>query len=133
MIKIVVLGSKLKEDQKVRLEALGEVKYLLSPVSSEDLLKQAEGADVLYSDGAFLLASLPKLRNVFVTYPYVELGVFDSVELKKNGVLVANSQGGNRVSIIEWVMFMTLSLSQVCADGKGHGKFSGGAAGEFER
>lgn len=110
MTKIVVLGANLKDDQKVRLEALGEVKYLPSPSSSGELLKQAEGAEVLYSDGAFLLDSLPKLKNVFVTYPYVELGVFDSEELKKNGVLVANSQGGNRPSIIEWVMFMVLSL-----------------------
>ena len=43
-------------------------------------------------------------------YPYVELGAFNSEELKKNGVLVANSQGGNRDSIGEWVMYMTLSL-----------------------
>lgn len=57
-----------------------------------------------------MLDSLPKLKNIFVTYPYVELGVFNSWELKNNGVLVANSQGGNRASIIEWVMFMTISL-----------------------
>lgn len=110
MTKIVVLGANLKDDQKVRLEALGEVKYLPSPSSSDELLKQAVGANVLYSDGAFLLDSLSKLKNIFVTYPYVELGVFNSEELKKNGVTVANSQGGNRPSIIEWVMFMTLSL-----------------------
>lgn len=110
MVKIVVLGANLKDNQKARLEALGEVVYLPSPSSSEELLKQNEGADVLYSNGAFLLDSLPKLKNVFVTYPYVELGVFNSEELKNNGVVVANSQGGNRASIIEWVMFMTLSL-----------------------
>lgn len=110
MTKIVVLGANLNDDQKARLETLGEVKYSPSPSSSEELLKQAEGTDILYSDGAFLLDSLPKLKNVFATYPYVELGVFNSEELKKNGVLVANSQGGNRPSIIEWVMFMILSL-----------------------
>lgn len=110
MTKIVVLGAKPNDDQKVRLEALGEIKYLPSPSSSGELVKQAKGADVLYSDGAFLLDSLPRLKNVFVTYPYVELGVFNSEELKKNGVIVANSQGGNRPSIIEWVMFMTLDL-----------------------
>lgn len=110
MTKIVVLGANLKDNQKVRLEALGKVKYLPSPSSSEELFKQTKGADILYSDGAFLFVSLPKLKNIFVTYPYVELGVFNSEELKKNGVLVANSQGGNRPSIIEWVMFMVLSL-----------------------
>ncbi len=110
MTKIIVLGVNLKDDQKARLDALGEVKYLPSPSSSGELLKQVEGANILYSDGAFLLDSLPKLKNIFVTYPYIELGVFDSEELKKNGVLVANAQGGNRPSIIEWVMFMVLSL-----------------------
>lgn len=110
MTTIVVLGTKLTDNQKTRLEKLGRVKYFPSPSSSEELLKQTEGANILYSDGAFLLASLPKLKNIFVTYPYVELGVFNSEELKKNGVLVANSQGGNRPSIIEWVMFMMLSL-----------------------
>ena len=110
MTAIVVLGAKLSDDQKARLEKLGEVKYLPSPSSSKELLEQAQGANILYSDGAFLLDSLSKLKNIFVTYPYIELGVFNSEELKKNGVLVANAQGGNRSSIIEWVMFMVLSL-----------------------
>lgn len=110
MKKIVVLGAKLNDDQKSRLEKLGLVTYLPSPSSPEELLQQTGGKDILFSDGAFLLQSLPTLKNIFVTYPYVELGVFSSKELKANGVLIANSQGGNRPSIIEWVMFMTLSL-----------------------
>jgi len=69
MTKIIVLGANLKDDQKARLEAFGEVKYLPSPLSSQELLKQVEGANILYSDGAFLLDSLPKLKNIFVTYP----------------------------------------------------------------
>lgn len=110
MSKIVLLGMDPNKDQKFRLEQLGEVVYHSSPTSSEDFVKKSEGADVIYSDGAFLLDSLPKLKNVFVTYPYIELGVFNSEELKKNGVIVANAQGGNRPSIIEWVMFMVLAL-----------------------
>jgi len=110
MTKIVVLGANPTDKQKTRLEALGEVKYLPSPSSSDELVKQTEGVNVLYSDGAFLLDSLPKLKDIFVTYPYVELGVFNCEELKKKGVTVANSQGGNRPSIIEWVMFMALAL-----------------------
>lgn len=110
MKKIIVLGANLNNDQKTRLEALGKVEYLPSPSSAEELLKQAKRADVLYSDGEFLLVSLPKLKNLFVTYPFVELGLFNSEDLKKSGVIVANAQGGNRPSIIEWVMFMTLSL-----------------------
>jgi len=109
-MKIIVLGANPTDKQKARLEALGEVQYLSSPSGSEELIRMTKGANVLYSDGAFLLDSLPKLKDIFVTYPYVELGVFNSEEQKKNGVTVANSQGGNRPSIIEWVMFMTLSL-----------------------
>ncbi len=110
MRKIVVFGGNLDDKQKARLQILGEVKYLPSPSSSDELIKQAASSDILYSDGAFLLDSLSSLRNVFITYPYVELGLFNTKELEKSGVLIANSQGGNRSSIIEWVMFMTLSL-----------------------
>jgi phosphoglycerate dehydrogenase-like enzyme len=76
----------------------------------EDFLLKSKGADIIYSDGSYLLESLPQLRNVFVTYPYIELGSFSSQELEKNGVMVANAAGGNRDSIVEWVMYMTLSL-----------------------
>lgn len=110
MKKIVTLGINLKDEHKKRLEAVGELKVLESPTSVEDFLTKAKNADVVYSNGDYLLDSLPKLKNVFVTYPYIELGVFNSEELGKNGVLVANAQGGNRDSIVEWVMFMTLSL-----------------------
>ncbi len=110
MKKIITLGINLADEHKKRLETIGELVSMEEPVSVEDLISKAENADVLYSNGAFLLESLPKLKNVFVTYPYVELGVFDSDELAKNGVIVANSQGGNRDSIVEWVMYMTISL-----------------------
>jgi phosphoglycerate dehydrogenase-like enzyme len=110
MKKIIVVGVNVSDDKKKRLESIGNVAYFPSPTSSDELVKNSLGADVMLSDGAFLLDSLPKLKNIFVTYPYVELGVFNTDQLKANGVLIANSQGGNRPSIIEWVMFMTLEL-----------------------
>lgn len=110
MKKIITLGINLNEDHKKRLETLGELETKESPNSVEDFLIKAKGADILYSNGAFLLDSLPELKNVFVTYPYVELGAFNTEELAKNGVTVANGSGGNRDSIVEWVMFMILSL-----------------------
>lgn len=110
MKKIVTLGINLDDKYKKRLGLIGELSVMDAPTSVEDFLEKAKGANVLYSNGDYLLESLPKLQNVFVTYPYVELGVFDSEVLKKNGVFVANSQGGNRGSIVEWVMYMTLSL-----------------------
>ena len=110
MPKILVLGANLNNDQKARLEALGEVKYLPSPSNSDELVKQTQRADILYSNGAFLLESLSELKNVFVTYPYIELGAFDSQKLKKNNVLVANTQGSSRETVAEWALFMVLAL-----------------------
>ena len=110
MKKIVTLGINLPEEYKKRLELLGELKMLEEPTSVEDFVNKSNGTDVVYSNGECLLESLPKLKNVFVTYPYVELGLFNSEELAKNGVIVANSQGGNRDSIVEWTMYTILSL-----------------------
>lgn len=110
MTKIIVFGVNFNDEQKNRLEKIGNVIYESSPETSDELVKKANGFDVICSDGSCLLESLPKLKNVFVTYPYIELGVFDSEELKKNGVLVANTQGSSRETIAEWVLFMVLSL-----------------------
>jgi D-3-phosphoglycerate dehydrogenase len=110
MKQIITLGITLKDDHKKRLAAIGELKELESPVSAEDLLKKTKGADVIYSNGNFLLESLPKLENVFVVYPYIEIGPFNSEELEKNKVFVANSKGGNADSIVEWVIYMVISL-----------------------
>jgi len=110
MKKIIVLGVKLSDEHKKRLESVGKVSVLESPTSVEDFVNKSEGADAIFSNGAYLLDVLPKLKNVFVTYSYVELGVFNSEELEKNGVFVANASGGNRDSIVEWTMFQILSL-----------------------
>ena len=110
MKKIIILGINLKDDQKKRLSSIGELETFDAPNSVEDFLKKSKNADVIYSNGDHLLESLPKLKNVFVTYPYVELGVFNSEELEENGVFVANASGGNRDSIVEWAMYMIISL-----------------------
>lgn len=110
MKKIIVLGVNFNDEQKASLEKIAEVKYSASPQSVEELVESVQGFDAVCSDGSYLLESLPKLRNIFVTYPYIELGTFNSEELKKNGVFVANTQGSSRDTIAEWVMFMALSL-----------------------
>jgi len=110
MKKITTIGINLGDEHKRRLENLGELTILESPSSVKDLINKTKNADVIYSDGNYLLESLPKLKNVFVTYPYIELGVFNSEKLERNKVFVANARGGNKDSIVEWVMFMILSL-----------------------
>lgn len=110
-MKIVVVGGfNLSDGQKKRLKSIGEVKYVPNPGSSEKWLKSVKGADVIASDGDYLLENMYKLKDTFVTYPYIELGVFDSKKLAANGVTIANTQGSNRDSIVEWTMFMILGL-----------------------
>jgi glycerate dehydrogenase len=110
MITTVIFGVKFNDDQKSRLEKISKVTYLPSPNSSDELVNQAEGYEVICSDGSYLLESLPKFKNVFVTYPYIELGTFNTEELKKNGVYVSNTEGSSRETIAEWALFMVLAL-----------------------
>lgn len=111
MKKITIIGNVSFTDEQIRrLEVLREVKILSPPTSAEEWSRVAEESDVICSDGDGLLENIYALKNVFVTYPYIELGYFDSEKLKKNGVTIANTQGSNRDSIVEWVVFMTLSL-----------------------
>lgn len=111
MKKIVITGDfPFTEDQEARLDALGEVRQTTDYSSAVEWLAAVEGADVILSDGDYLLENLSNLKEVFVTYPYIELGSFNSKELQKKGVIVANTEGSNRNSIIEWSMFMILSL-----------------------
>ena len=110
MKKITIAGDfPFSDEQKVRLESLGDVKYITFS-SSEEWFDGVQGSDVILSDGDYLLENLDKLNNVFITYPYIEVGAFDSEKLKENGVLVANTEGSNKSSIIQWVTFMVLSL-----------------------
>ncbi len=111
MKKIAIIGSfSFNEDQKRRLSSLGEVEQLDYPRSGKEWSGISDDYDAIISDGNGLLENLYNLRNVFVTYPYIELGIFDSKILDKNKVLIANAHGGNRDSIVEWTMFMILSL-----------------------
>jgi len=111
MKKISLIGTiNFSDEQIKRLKSLGEVKTLPSPKSAEEWSIISEESDVICSDGSGLLDSIYHLKDVFVTYPYIELGDFDSKRLEKNKVLIANTRGSNRDSIVEWVIFMALSL-----------------------
>ncbi len=98
------------DDQIARLNAVGQVEKLESTTSDEEWLAAVEGYDVVCTWGDHVLANLDKLENILITYPYTELGSFDSEELARRNAYIANARGGNRKSIVEWTMFMILSL-----------------------
>ncbi len=111
MKKIAIDGDfNFTDEQTARLNAIGQVEKLENVSSDEEWLNTVRGYDVICSWGEHILTNLDKLENVLVTYPYTELGSFNSGELAKRNVYIANARGGNRKSIVEWTMFMMLSL-----------------------
>jgi phosphoglycerate dehydrogenase-like enzyme len=110
-MKIVVTGSMpFSAEQAGRLQRVGQVTTAAGARSDEEWLEQVEGADVVCSDGAFVAGNLDRLHDVFVTFPYVEIGSFDTEALARRNVMVANARGSNRDSVVEWAVFMALSL-----------------------
>jgi phosphoglycerate dehydrogenase-like enzyme len=111
MKNITITGDfPFSDEQRARLDSLGTVTQTTDYSSADEWLAAVQEADIILSDGDYLLENLDNLKDVFVTYPYIELGAFDSAKLQDKGVIVANTRGSNRNSIVEWTMFMILSL-----------------------
>jgi D-3-phosphoglycerate dehydrogenase / 2-oxoglutarate reductase len=110
-MEIVVTGSlPVSPEQVRRLERVGHVTTAGGAGSSDEWLRQVEGADVVCSDGTFVAGNLERLHDVFITFPFVEIGSFDTDALARKNVMIANARGSNRDSVVEWAVFMALSL-----------------------
>jgi D-3-phosphoglycerate dehydrogenase len=110
-MEIVVTGSMpFSAEQVRRLRRVGRVTTVGGASSGDEWLKQIEGADVVCSDGTFVAGNLERLRDVFITFPFIEIGSFDTDALARRNVMVANARGSNRDSVVEWAVFMALSL-----------------------
>ncbi|MGD0554302.1 MAG: Rid family hydrolase [Streptosporangiaceae bacterium] len=110
-MEIVVTGSMPFNAEHIRrLQRVGRLSQASSADSSDEWLKQVEGADIICSDGIFVAGNLERLHDVFITFPFVEIGSFDTAALARRNVVVANARGSNRDSVVEWAVFMTLSL-----------------------
>lgn len=111
MKKIIIVGDLgFTSEQMDRILKCGEVTQIEVPDTEALWLDEVSGYDILISDGDYLKDGVSKLENIFVTYPFIELGNFDSDKLAERGVYVANSQGSNKNSIVEWAIFATLGL-----------------------
>lgn len=111
MKKIALDGEfNFTDDQLARLHALGQVDTLAGVSADAEWVKAVEGYDVICSWGDHVIDNANKLKDVLITYPYTELGIFDSEALALNNVYIANARGGNRKSIAEWALFMILAL-----------------------
>jgi phosphoglycerate dehydrogenase-like enzyme len=112
MPKIVVTQNlQFTSSQKERLNKLGEVTFY-DDVNNDpaEWLKRVSGFEIIISESFGLLQNLYKLKNCFVSIPFVALGKIDSDRLKKNKVIIANAPGCNKEAVCEWIIFMLLSL-----------------------
>ena len=112
MKKIVVIRNfDFTPNQVKRLKKLGDVKfYNDSSATEEEWLNRAKDADVICSGNFGLRDNLNKLKNVFITYPFVALDGINIEQLKRNNITLANSPGCNKDAVSEWVISMTLNL-----------------------
>lgn len=66
-MRIVILGDKLNTEEKTNIDGI-EIIEVEAATSVNDFLAKTEGADAIYdADTEYLLDSLPKLKNVYVT------------------------------------------------------------------
>src|SRR6266576_4120210 len=78
-MKIVVTGSMpFNAEQIRRLQRVGRVTTAGGASSGDEWLKQVEGADVVCSDGTFVAGNLERLHDVFITFPFAEIGSFNT-------------------------------------------------------
>lgn len=115
MTKIVVTNPMgLSEEQKGRLQLLGEVKfYDTMPASPDEWLERVKGFDVICSMMNGLRENYSKLKNVFVSVPFVAVNSFaDPAIVKKNNITISNSPGCNRHAVSEWIVYMLLTVSR---------------------
>lgn len=79
MKKILLDGSfAFNDDQKARLKAIAQVDEAGEIKSSDEWHKKVKGYDVVCTWGDYVIENLEKLEDVLITYPYTELGSFDS-------------------------------------------------------
>lgn len=110
MKKIVVTCPMgLSDEQNVRLEKLGDVKYFDTHPTPEEWLKRIEGYDVVCSWFAGLRENINVIKDVFVSVPAVGVRSFAEPKiLQANNVTLCNSPGCNRHAVSEWIVYMMI-------------------------
>lgn len=118
MPKIVVTNNQdFTEEQKQRLENLGDVTYYDTlPKDGEEYLERVKGADIICSGTAGLQDAYAQLKDVYVTVAFVSVAFVDLEILKKNNVTLSNAPGANRHAVSEWVLAMTIMLMRNLPD-----------------
>lgn len=112
MPKIVVTNDQqFTEEQKKRLESLGDVTYFEKyPKDGAEYLERVKDADIICSGTAGLQEAYAELKDVYVTVGFVSVAFVDTEVMRKNSVTISNAPGANRHAVSEWILWAMLNL-----------------------
>lgn len=108
---VVVKDLSLYEDQKERLEKLGNVTYYnTDPSSHDEWFERSKDAEIICSGMSGIVGSerVYEFENKYIPFPFVGVDFLDLKKLKEKNVLVSNAPGCNKEAVTEWVIGMIL-------------------------
>lgn len=101
------------EDQLAELRTLGNVTaYDTISKNTDEWLERVKDADIICSNNYGLDDGWRKLKNVYVTYPFVTTAFWDVDLMRQNNILASNSPGCNQIAVTEWIVAMLLNYSR---------------------
>ena len=110
---IITQPLELFPEQLNRLKKIGSIKmYDQMSQSEEEWLERCQGMDIICSGKYGLKHGYRKLKNVFISLPFVGVGWLDSKVLQKNNIVVSSSPGCNKVAVSEYIMGMIYFYSE---------------------
>ena len=113
MRKIVVTNHQdFTDEQRQRLNDLGDVTFHESLPTGEEYLERIKGADIICSGTAGLQDVYAQLKDVYITVGFVSVAFVDLDVLKKNNVTISNAPGANRYAVSEWVIGILITKAR---------------------
>lgn len=112
-MKIVVTNNQdFSEEQKTRLESLGDVTYYDSLPDGQQYLERVKNADIICSGTAGLKEVYNQLKDVYITVSFVSVAFVNLDVLTKNNVRISNAPGINRHAVSEWIIWAMLLIAR---------------------
>ena len=101
------------EGQLAELNTLGNVTaYDTISRTTDEWLERVKDADVICSNNYGLDDGWRRLKDVYVTYPFVTTAFWDIDAMRQNNILASNSPGCNQIAVTEWIVAMLLNHSR---------------------
>lgn len=114
MNSIVITQSiGFSDEQLAELRTLGNVTaYDTISKTTDEWLERVKDADIICSNNYGLDDGWRKLKDVYITYPFVTTAFWNFDVMRQNNILASNSPGCNQIAVTEWIITMLLNYSR---------------------